>query len=90
MNTQDAAEIFLRLSCLQRPRPNGSQALAEAVGDVQAWLDSKTELLDHYQRGILLRLGLPAMGLALGAGLLTALDSFLPMCSLRACLVLLF
>jgi hypothetical protein len=175
MNAQNAAEIFFQLPCLQRPRPHGSRALAEAVGDVQGWLeaggtpvqshefilrpyfmellglwlaltgllmplaavdswgwgglilalaalavpllevrflrptvtalvrqaarnlvvtfpapepqrevilcahlDSKTELLDHHQRGILLRLGGPAMGLALGAGLLTSLEAFLP------------
>ena len=175
MNAQSAAEIFFQLPCLQRPRPNGSRALAEAVGDVQGWLeaggipveshkfilrpyfmellglwlalsgllmplaalggwgwgglilalaalavpllevrllrptvtalarqaarnlvvnfpapeprrevilcahlDSKTELLDHQQRGILLRLGGPAMGLALGAGLLATLGAYLP------------
>jgi hypothetical protein len=180
MSAQNAAEIFSQLPCLQRPRPNGSRALAEAVGDVEGWLeaggipvqshkfilrpyfmellglwlaltgllmplaavggwgwaslvlalaalavpllevrflqptvtalvrqaarnlaatfpapkpqrevilcahvDSKTELLDHHQRGILLRLGGPAMGLALAAGLLTTLEMFLPSGTVR-------
>lgn len=175
MSAHDAFGIFSQLSCLRCPRPNGSRALARAVGDVRSWLeaegiavqahhfvlrpffmelmglwlvfagllltmaalgrwgwvglalslvtvavpllevrflhptvtalilqpacnlvvrfpapkpcrevilsahlDSKTELLDHHQRSILLRLGRPAMWLALGAGLLTALDSLLP------------
>jgi len=43
-----------------------------------AHLDSKTELLDHYQRAALLRLSLAAMGLALACGILIAVEGFLP------------
>jgi hypothetical protein len=43
-----------------------------------AHLDSKTELLDHYQRSVLLRLGVPAMGLALVSGVLTVVEALLP------------
>jgi len=43
-----------------------------------AHLDSKTEFLDHYQRAVLLRLGVPAMGLALVSGILTGVEGFLP------------
>jgi len=43
-----------------------------------AHLDSKTELLDHAQRGALLRLGMPAMGLALAGGMLMVADGLLP------------
>jgi hypothetical protein len=43
-----------------------------------AHLDSKTELLDHTQREVLLRLGTPAMGLALGGGMLMVADGLLP------------
>lgn len=43
-----------------------------------AHLDSKTELLDHIQRAALLRLGGPAMGLALACGALTAVEALLP------------
>jgi hypothetical protein len=43
-----------------------------------AHLDSKTELLDHVQRGALLRLGRPAIGLALACGVLTAVEGLLP------------
>ena len=43
-----------------------------------AHLDSKTELLDHYQRMVLLRLSLPVMGLALACGVLTAVEGLLP------------
>ena len=42
-----------------------------------AHMDSKTELLDHAQREILLRLGRPAMGLALVAGASMAAESLL-------------
>lgn len=42
-----------------------------------AHLDSKTELLDHAQREILLRLGRPAMGLALVAGAGMAAETLL-------------
>jgi hypothetical protein len=48
-----------------------------------AHLDSKTELLDHHQREILLRLGRPAMVLALAAGLLAAVEGLLPASSAR-------
>jgi hypothetical protein len=43
-----------------------------------AHLDSKTELLDHAQREVLLRLGTPAMGLALVGGILMVADGVLP------------
>ncbi len=43
-----------------------------------AHLDSKTELLDHAQRDGLLRLGTPAMGLALAGGMLMAAEGLLP------------
>jgi hypothetical protein len=43
-----------------------------------AHLDSKTELLDHVQRAVLLRLTLPAMGLTLIAGALIAVEGLLP------------
>jgi len=43
-----------------------------------AHLDSKTELLDHTQRMVLLRQSLPAMGLALACGVLTAVERLLP------------
>jgi hypothetical protein len=43
-----------------------------------AHLDSKTELLDHAQREVLLRLGGPAMGLALAGGMLMVVDGLLP------------
>jgi hypothetical protein len=43
-----------------------------------AHLDAKTELLDHAQRAVLLRLGRPAMGLAVVAGLFIALEGLLP------------
>jgi hypothetical protein len=43
-----------------------------------AHMDSKTELLDHYQRSVLLRLSVPAMGLALIAGVLTAVNGLSP------------
>jgi hypothetical protein len=43
-----------------------------------AHLDSKTELLDHHQRAVLLRLGVPAMGLALVCGILIGAEGFLP------------
>lgn len=43
-----------------------------------AHLDSKTELLDHVQRAALLRLSLPAMGLVLVFGVLTAVEGMLP------------
>jgi hypothetical protein len=43
-----------------------------------AHLDSKTELLDHVQRAVLLRLTLPAMVLTLVAGALIAMEGLLP------------
>lgn len=43
-----------------------------------AHLDSKTELLDHVQRRVLLRLGAPAMGLALASGVLAVVPGLLP------------
>lgn len=43
-----------------------------------AHLDSKTELLDHVQRRLLLRMALPAAGLTLACGLLIALEPRLP------------
>jgi hypothetical protein len=43
-----------------------------------AHLDSKTELLDHAQREVLLRLGTPAMGLALVGGMLMVAEGLLP------------
>lgn len=43
-----------------------------------AHLDSKTEFLDHHQRSVLLRLSVPAMGLALVSGALVAVERFLP------------
>jgi hypothetical protein len=43
-----------------------------------AHLDSKTELLDHAQREVLLRLGTPAMGLALAGGMLMVAEWLLP------------
>jgi acetylornithine deacetylase/succinyl-diaminopimelate desuccinylase-like protein len=43
-----------------------------------AHVDSKTELLDHIQRAALLRLGIPATGLALACGVLTAFAGLLP------------
>jgi hypothetical protein len=43
-----------------------------------AHLDSKTELLDHAQREVLLRLGTPAMGLALAGGMLIVAEGLLP------------
>jgi hypothetical protein len=43
-----------------------------------AHLDSKTELLDHAQREVLLRLGMPAMGLALAGGMLMVAEGLLP------------
>jgi hypothetical protein len=43
-----------------------------------AHLDSKTELLDHLQRRVLLRMGFPAAGLTLACGLLIALETSLP------------
>ena len=43
-----------------------------------AHLDSKTEPLDHYLRSLLLRLGVPAMVLALVSGVLIAADGPLP------------
>jgi hypothetical protein len=43
-----------------------------------AHLDSKTELLDHTQREALLRLGMPAMGLALAGGILMVAEGLLP------------
>jgi hypothetical protein len=174
MTAGNAAEIFDQLSCLSRPRPNGSRALEQTVAGVQDWLrtagipvqphafvlrpyfmeilglwlaltglllplaalarwgwlglavallavaipllevrflrptltalvrrparnlvvrfpasqpaqevvlcahlDSKTELLDHVRRRILLRLSRPAVVLALGSGLLIGLESVL-------------
>lgn len=53
------------------PRPKREAILC-------AHLDSKTELLDHVQRERLLRLGRPAMGLALTAGGLTFVASLVP------------
>jgi hypothetical protein len=47
--------------CFPVPRPCREVILC-------AHVDSKTELLDHAQRKVLLRLGLPAIGLALVAG----------------------
>jgi hypothetical protein len=43
-----------------------------------AHLDSKTELLDHAQREVLLRLGTPTMGLALAGGMLMLAEGLLP------------
>jgi acetylornithine deacetylase/succinyl-diaminopimelate desuccinylase-like protein len=43
-----------------------------------AHLDSKTEILDHHRRAVLLRLGVPAMGLALVSGILIGVEGFLP------------
>jgi hypothetical protein len=43
-----------------------------------AHLDSKTELLDHIQRRLLLRMALPAAGLILVCGVLMALEPLLP------------
>jgi hypothetical protein len=43
-----------------------------------AHLDSKTELLDHYQRSLLLRMALPAMGLVAASGALIAVEGLLP------------
>ena len=43
-----------------------------------AHLDSKTELLDHYQRRALVRLSLPAIALVLISGILIALGHLLP------------
>ena len=42
-----------------------------------AHLDSKTEPLDHYQRSVLLRLGIPGMGLALTSGVLAVVRGLL-------------
>jgi acetylornithine deacetylase/succinyl-diaminopimelate desuccinylase-like protein len=49
-----------------------------------AHLDSKTEPLDHYRRSLLLRLGVPAMGLVLVSGVLIAAEGLLPMGSAAA------
>jgi acetylornithine deacetylase/succinyl-diaminopimelate desuccinylase-like protein len=43
-----------------------------------AHLDSKTELLDHYQRRALVRLSVPAIVLVLNSGLLIAVERLLP------------
>jgi hypothetical protein len=43
-----------------------------------AHLDSKTELLDHYQRALLLRVALPAMGLVAVSGALIVVEGLLP------------
>jgi acetylornithine deacetylase/succinyl-diaminopimelate desuccinylase-like protein len=43
-----------------------------------AHLDSKTELLDHVQRQLLLLMALPAAALTVASGLLTALEPLLP------------
>lgn len=54
-----------------------------------AHLDSKTELLDHAQREVLLRLGTPAMGLALAGGMLMATEGLLPESAVRLAIHLL-
>ena len=43
-----------------------------------AHLDSKTELLDHYQRRVLVRLSVPAIALVLISGILITLERLLP------------
>jgi hypothetical protein len=43
-----------------------------------AHLDSKTELLDHYQRSLLLRVTLPAMGMVAVSGALIVVEGLLP------------
>ena len=43
-----------------------------------AHLDSKTELLDHYQRRVLVRLSVPAIALVLFSGILITLERLLP------------
>jgi hypothetical protein len=45
---------------------------------LSAHLDSKTELLDHYRRSLLLRVALPAMGLVAASGALIAVGGLLP------------
>ena len=56
--------------------PPAGQVLREVV--VAAHLDTKTEWLDHARRRVLLRLGRPAMVLAVASGLLLALTALLP------------
>jgi hypothetical protein len=63
---------------IQLPVP---QARCEVI--LCAHLDSKTEPLDHRQREILLRLSLPAMGLALACGVLLGLETVLPVGTAR-------
>jgi hypothetical protein len=48
-----------------------------------AHLDSKTELLDHYQRRVLVRLSVPAIVLVLISGTLITLERLLPMGTTR-------
>jgi acetylornithine deacetylase/succinyl-diaminopimelate desuccinylase-like protein len=55
--------------------PGGIEGGQEVI--LCAHLDSKTEILDHHQRSVLLRLGVPAMGLALVSGILTGAEGFL-------------
>ena len=58
------------------PLAGGTEGGQEVI--LCAHLDSKTELLDHYQRSLLLRVALPAMGLVAVSGILTAVEGLLP------------